>query len=227
MSLPVFATHRLGLPLPGSPLAFLHPQLPCWLMPTSLWRGEGWMQLRLLMALQVEVESTWISWVMCTNIMWSWPVGTNIGLISSKSNHLPSSPTSTTHAPPSKDVGWVWNRSSTPLKQHGCQPRLPLPSHSALPRHSTLSIKNASPGLLPPSSLPHHLMLSVEDASPSLPLPLHPPLCHITWRWASRMPLVCHHPPLCHITWRWALRMPPPVCHCPHTLYFAADRPVM
>jgi hypothetical protein len=28
MSLPVFATHCLGLPLHGSPLAFLHPQLP-------------------------------------------------------------------------------------------------------------------------------------------------------------------------------------------------------
>jgi len=30
-SLPVFAMHCLGLPLPGSPLAFLHPPLPCWL----------------------------------------------------------------------------------------------------------------------------------------------------------------------------------------------------
>ena len=74
-----------------------------------------------------------------------------------------------------------------PLKQHGRWRRLPLPSPSALPRHSMLSVKNASPGLLPPSfatsldterrgclprsvtalapsALPHHPTLSIEDA---------------------------------------------------------------
>jgi hypothetical protein len=100
--------------------------------------------------------------------------------ISSKSNHLPSSPTSITRAPPSKDVGRVRKRSSTPLKQHGRRPRLPLPS--ALPRHSTSSVENTSPGLLPPSSLPRHLTLSVEDASPACHCPrpqvsLAPPQC--------------------------------------------------
>ena len=62
------------------------------------------------------------------------------------------SPTSITRAPPSKDVGRVRKRSPTPLKQHGRWRRLPLCSPSALPRHSTLSVENASPGLLPPSS---------------------------------------------------------------------------
>jgi hypothetical protein len=117
------------------------------------------------------------------------------GLISSKSNHLPSSPTSITHAPPSKDVGRVCKRS-TPLKQHGRQPRLPLPTPSALPHHSTSSVENAFPGLLPPLSLPRHLTLSVEDAFPGLPPPSHPPLCHVTQDRASKTPaLVCHRPP--------------------------------
>ena len=84
--------------------------------------------------------------------------------ISSKSNHLPSSPTSITHASPSKDVGRVWKCSSMPLKQHGHQPCLPLPS--TLPHHLMSSIKNTSPGLLLPSSLPCHLTLSIKDASP-------------------------------------------------------------
>ena len=117
------------------------------------------------------------------------------GLISSsKSNHflcpLPSSPTTITRAPPSKDVGHVRKRTSTPLKQHGHWHRLPLPSPSTLPCHLTSSIKNASPCLLLPSSLPCHLMLSTEDVSPCLPLPLHAPLCHVTQRRASRTPLV-------------------------------------
>ena len=117
------------------------------------------------------------------------------GLISSsKSNHflrpLPSSPTTITHAPPSKDVGRVRKHASTPLKQHGHRRHLPLPSPSALPRHLTSSIKNASPCLLLPSSLPRHLTLSTEDVSPCLPLPLHALLCHVTRRRASRTPLV-------------------------------------
>jgi len=131
------------------------------------------------------------------------------GSISSTSNHLPSSPTSITCAPPSKDVGQVRKCFSMPLKQYGHQPRLPLPSPSTLLHHSTSSVENASPGLLPPSSLPRHLTLSIEDT----------PVCHhprtlrfaTSWRQASRTsPLVCHCPPLCHVTWRWASRMPCP-----------------
>ena len=94
--------------------------------------------------------------------------------ISSKSNHLPSSPTSITRAPSLKRCGPGSETSSTPLKQHGRQPRLPLPSPSTPPRHSTSSVENASPGLLPPSSLPRHLTLSVEDAFPRFAITLAP-----------------------------------------------------
>jgi len=159
--------------------------------------------------------------------------------ISSKSNHLPSSPTSITRAPPSKDVGRVRKRSSTPLKQHGRRPRLPLPSPSTPPRHSTSSVENASPGLLPPSSpLPRHLTLSVEDAFPRFAITLAPsalprhdvkrrgclPWSAVTLLSATsldverrgclaRLPL-SFHPPLCYVTRRRASRTPP-VCDRP------------
>jgi hypothetical protein len=139
------------------------------------------------------------------------------GLISSKSNHLPSFPTSITCSPPSKDVGRV-RKHSMPLKQHGRQPRLPLPTPSTLPRHSTSSIENASPGLLPPSSLPRHLTLSVKDTFPGLPPPSHPLLCHVTRDRASKTPpLVCHRPPSLDVECRGCL----PTCHCPFALCFA------
>jgi len=163
-------------------------------------------------------------------------------MISSKSNHLPSSPTSITRAPPSKDVGRVRKRSSTPLMDAG------LASHC-----------------------PHPPLCHVAQRRASRTPPLvcsRPPLCHVTWRWASRTPPpVCHrlhtlrfatspdvdhrgrlpwfatallsatsldverrgclprlplplHPPLCHFTRRRASRTPP-VCHRPRLCHAA------
>ena len=135
---------------------------------------------------------------------------------------LLSPTTSITRAPPSKDVGQVRKHSPMPLKQHGHWCRLPLPSPSALPHHSTLSIENASPGLLLPSSatsldaerrgclpwsvtalapstLPRHPSSSVEDA-----LGLPPPSSamsldierrrHLPWSASALAPsaLPCH-----------------------------------
>ena len=153
------------------------------------------------------------------------------GSISYKSNHLPSSPTSITRAPPSKDVGRVW-------KRYNMDAGHPLPSPSTVPHHSTSSVENATPDLLPPSSLPRHLTLSVEDASPGLPSPPAPSAlpCHNVKRrgrlpWSAtallaatsldverrgclaRLPL-SFHPPLCHVTRRRASRTAP-VCHRP------------
>ena len=163
------------------------------------------------------------------------------GSISSKSNQLCSSPTSITHAPPSKDVGRVRKHSPTPFKQHGCQHHLPLPSPSTLPRHSTSSIENASPGLLLPSSatsldaehrgclpqsataltpsaLPCHPTSSVKDTlglPPPSSLPRHLMLSIEDTSPGLPLPL---HPLLCHVTQHRALRTPlvchrPPLCH--------------
>jgi hypothetical protein len=54
MSLPVFAMHCLGLPLHGSPLAFLHPQLPVEIDAHPSEEGRGGCGWRFLIALQVE-----------------------------------------------------------------------------------------------------------------------------------------------------------------------------
>ena len=105
----------------------------------------------------------------------------------SPTTYLSLSSTSITHAPPSKDVGR--KRSSTPLKQHGCWCHLPLPSPSALPRHLMSSVENASPSLLTPS-FATSLDVECQGCLPGLPLPLHPPLCHVTRCRASRMPPV-------------------------------------
>ena len=154
--------------------------------------------------------------------IWPWSVLSGVlhysGSISAKSNHLPSSPTSITHAPPSKDVGRI---SSTPFKQHGRRLCLPLPSPSALPRHSmssllprfapalpsAMSVDVEHRGRLPqsatafaPSTLPHHLTLTIEDASPGSPLPFSLP----------------HHLTL-------SVKDVSPTCHCPRTLRFATS----
>ena len=141
------------------------------------------------------------------------------GSISFKSNHPSStSPTSITRAPPSKDVGRI---SSMPFKQHGRCLRLPLPSPSALPHHSTSSLLPRFAPALPsatsvdvehqgrlprsattfaPSTLPHHPTLTIEDTSPGSPPP-------------SSLP--------CHLT--LSVEDVSPTCHCPHTLRFATS----
>ena len=161
LSLPIFATHCLGLPLPGSPLVFLHPQLPCCLTrscphPSEERRGRcSWL---LLMALQAEVNQRRRSGhVQKCDAMSRDHDLLKVEMSLSPTTYLSVSSTSITCAPPSKDVGREC--SSMPLKQHGRWRRLPLPSPSALPRHLTLSIENASPSLLTPSSA---MLLDVE-----------------------------------------------------------------
>ena len=140
--------------------------------------------------------------------------------ISFKSNHPSStSPTSITRAPPSKDVGQVRIRFSTPLKQHGRRPRLPLPSPSTLPRHSTSSVENASrsaPSLLSATSLDVD-----RRGRPDLPSPSHPPLCHVTTSSVEDispgLPLPSSLPR--HLT--LSVEDASPACHRPFTLRFA------
>ena len=154
MLLPIFMTHYLGLPLPGSPLMFLHPQLPCCLTrshPHPSEEGRGGCSWLLLMALQAEVNQQHGSGhVQKCHVMSCDHDLLKVETSLSPTTYLSVSSTSITCAPPSKDVGWKC--SSMPLKQHGCWHHLPLPSPSALPRHLTLSIENASPSLLTPSS---------------------------------------------------------------------------
>jgi len=130
-----------------------------------------------------------------------------------------TSSTSITRAPPSKDVGQVRKHFSTPLKQHGRWPRLPLPSPSTLLCHSMSSVENASRSAPSPLSA---MTLDVEhQGHPSLPSPSHPLLCHVTMSSVEDispgLPLPFSLP--CHLT--LSVENASPACHHPFTLCFA------
>ena len=208
--------HCLGLPRHGSPLTFLHPQLPVDWRPHPSEEGRGRCSWCLLMALQVEVNQQQVASCaeMWCIVMWfclhKHYSGSNCS-ISSKSNHLPSSPTSIT---PQK----MWaGFGNTP--QHLMDAG--LASHCPHPPLCHITWHQASRTPLLVCSCPS--------------------LCHVTWCWASRMPpLVCLHPLLCHITMSSvedaSPGLPPPsslprhltlsiedaspACHCSFTLHF-------
>ena len=113
--LPIFITHCLGFPLPGSPLTFLHPKLPVdWHSHPSEKRrgGCGWAAGICWWCCKLRT-----SHIICRNVMHSHVIiiclhKHSCGSISSKSNHLPSPPTLITCAPPSKNVSQVWKHLS-------------------------------------------------------------------------------------------------------------------
>ena len=183
--------HCLGLPLHGSPLTFLRPQLPVDWCPHPSEEGRGRCSWHLLMALQVEVNQWQVT--LCAEmwcvVMWFCLHKHYSGSISSKSNHLPSSPTSITCAPPSKDVGWVqkcYNMDAGPTA---------LTLHYAI----SLNVKHweyhswSAPALLSATSLDiEHwgclpwsatsIDIEHQGCFACLPLSFHPLFCHVTWR---------------------------------------------
>ena len=191
-----------GLPLPGSPLTFLHPQLPCWLTrscphPSEEGRSRcGW---HLLMALQVEVNQRHGSGHVQKRDAKSCDLDLlKLATSLSPTTYLCLSPPSPVPLPQK-----MWARNAPqhlsnntdagttchcphPLLCHVTRCRVSrTPPQSAPTLLSATSLDVERQGCLPwsatalaPSALPRHLTSSVEDA-PGLPQPSSLP-CHLT-----------------------------------------------